>query len=467
MTSEHWHTEFNPSKFLSRVNLAQLIERNEIYNESSISDAKSPCILCGRSNSVGILLNDKSFLCHKCYSEVALISYPEKYEALRRQFVIATESRRLAWDGFKDKYGHKSDESILVFLGWASILLALANPTFLALTAVLLAIGYLKNSENKRKTDEWLNRKAQWEQSNPIPHAPSLKHFHDPTADLSQRDRQILKIFNHWPGYPPFWGYLREVVLKTDNGRCQVSGCPSRLELHIHHIKPVSEGGEHAPGNLVSLCDFHHALEPEKGHERIWGNIKTRYFTLVSEHERSNRASSGTHTVRPHLRRLQLVTLQELKELTRTYGFGCPQCGDTHIKFTLYSRKNVISVECPTCAQSVEGPQELTEETGPRLAELLRVTRNQGRWKARWDMLSERTGTVWGDWTGRRAAKKRKEYKQRVEQDSKRPVCPTCGADMRIVRPRPSDKWKPFWGCTQFKITGCKGSARYAAAKHG
>ncbi|HEX9875431.1 MAG TPA: hypothetical protein VGC50_02120, partial [Gammaproteobacteria bacterium] len=123
----------NPSKFLSRVNLAQLIERNEAYNESSISDAKSPCILCGRSNSRGILLNDTSFLCQQCYSEVALISYPEKYETLRRQFVVATESTRLAWDGFRDKYEHKSEESVLVFLGWASILLAFANPMFLVL----------------------------------------------------------------------------------------------------------------------------------------------------------------------------------------------------------------------------------------------------------------------------------------------------------------------------------------------
>lgn len=90
MTTETWHSEFNPSKFLSRVNLAQLIERNEAYNENSISDAKAPCILCGKTYAHGILLNDKSFLCQQCYSEVALISYPERYEALRRQFVMAT-----------------------------------------------------------------------------------------------------------------------------------------------------------------------------------------------------------------------------------------------------------------------------------------------------------------------------------------------------------------------------------------
>lgn len=464
--TEQWHAEFNPSNFLSRVNLDSLLERNQAYNESQTCEAKTPCILCDARQARGIFLNEKSFLCQPCYLQVALISYPEKYEALRRQYVIAKESRRLAWESFREKFEYQGGGSSFVFIGWLSTVLAFANPAFLMLSAALLATGYIKNSEDERKTAQWQERKSQWEKANPYPDTPILKHFHDPSAKLSQRDRLILKIFNHWPGYPPFWAYLRDIVLNKDGGRCQVTGCPSRLELHIHHIKPVSEGGEHSPDNLVSLCDFHHALEPEKGHERIWGNIKTRYFTLVVEHERSNRSSIGTHAVRPHLRRLQLITLDELKALTKVYGFACPQCGNSQIKFTLYSGKNAVAVECTKCAQSVDGPQELTEETGPRLAELLQVTRNQGRWQARWDMLSERTGSVWGEWKGAKASKKRKQYKERVEQDLNKPDCPVCGSAMRLIRPRPGDTWKPFWGCTQFRLTGCKGSARYITSKH-
>ena len=461
MSSENWHSEFNPSKFLSRVNLAQLIERNEAYNESSISDAKAPCILCEKTYARGILLNDKSFLCQQRYSEVALISYPERYETLRRQFVMATEARRLAWEGFRERFEYKSEESAWVFLGWVSLLLAFANPAFLILTAILLVIGYSKNSANKQKTDEWLNRKAQWEQGNPAPTEPTLKHFHDPTAELTQRDRKILKIFNHWPGYPPFWKYLRSVVISRDSNRCQVTGCPSRLELHVHHMRPVAEGGTHSPDNLVSLCDFHHALEPEKGHERIWGDIKTRYFTLVCAHERSNRAGAGTHQVQAHLRRLQLVTLDELRELTKTYGFCCPSCDETKIKFLLYSKKNLIRVECPTCQKATEGLQQHTEETGPLLAEILGVTRNSGRWKARWDMLSERRNTIWGTWSGYAVSAKRREHKKKVETIKSAPTCPNCGSPMKVVRPRAPDKWKAFWGCTQYSVTGCKGSARY------
>ncbi len=38
------------------MRLAQLIERNEVYNESSVTDAKTPCIFCGKVSARGILL---------------------------------------------------------------------------------------------------------------------------------------------------------------------------------------------------------------------------------------------------------------------------------------------------------------------------------------------------------------------------------------------------------------------------
>ena len=443
------------------MSLEQLLERNEAYNESSIADAKSPCILCARTLGSGILLNDRTFLCKSCYSEVALISYPERYEALRRQHALAKESRRLAREAFVARYEYKSDESSLIFFGWASLLLLFAHPGFVALTAILLALGYDKNSKNKQKLAEWSARHGEWERQNPEPAAPELRHFHDPAAILSQRDYAVLKVFNHWPGYPPFWKYLRAIVITKDNSRCQVTGCPSRLELHVHHMQPVAEGGTHAPSNLVSLCDFHHALEPEKGHERIWADIKTRYFTLVGSHERSNRTSFGTHVVRPHLRRLQLVTTNELAELKTTYGLSCPNCLSAEIQIDLEHERNIVRVACTVCEKSTQGPQQLTEETGPLLAEILAVSRNKGRWKARWDMLAERRAATWGVWTGEKVSAKRRQHKEKVETFKSAPVCNKCSSPMKLVQPRSTDAWKAFWGCTQYKVTGCKGSARH------
>lgn len=465
MPPEHWHPEFKPSRFLSRVKLAQLLERNEAYNASVVSDARAPCILCAQrasTGSRGILLNDRSFLCEACYSEVALISYPERYERLRREFKVAVEARRLAFAELQRQCAHKPSPSPLVPLGWVSLLLLFASPLFLLVTACLLAVGYASDSEDARKTSEWQRRSREWEQANPVPAEPRLRHFHDPYAELTSRDQQILRIFNHWPGYPPFWKYLRAVVLGRDSNRCQVNGCPSRLGLQVHHKQPVASGGSHSPDNLVSLCDFHHALEPEPGHERVWGEIKTQHFTLVCSHERENRTADGTHTVRAHLRRLRLVTLDELRGLAQFYGFACPTCGSEHLSLAIENTGGTVRVECSGCLKATQGPQELPEETGPRLAELLSVTRNKGTWHARWDMLSERKSATWGTWTGYAVSRKRERHRDRIETNRAAPSCPKCGSPMRVITPRPGDRWKAFWGCTQYQLTGCRGSQRHA-----
>lgn len=158
-----------------------------------------------------------------------------------------------------------------------------------------------------------------------------------------------------------------------------------------------------------------------------------------------------------------MVTLEELRKLTKTYGFCCPTCSETKIKFTLFANKNIVSVECPTCNKSTEGAQQLTEETGPMLAQILAVSRNKGRWKARWDMLAERTSATWGVWSGQAISAKRKAHKEKVETSRSAPFCPKCGSAMKLVRPRPTDKWKTFWGCTQYSVNGCKGSVKYVA----
>jgi len=47
-------------------------------------------------------------------------------------------------------------------------------------------------------------------------------------------------------------------VNQRDKGRCQIPGCESTRWIDIHHIILRSEGGSHAPENLITLCGFHH-----------------------------------------------------------------------------------------------------------------------------------------------------------------------------------------------------------------
>src|SRR3990170_4558509 len=50
---------------------------------------------------------------------------------------------------------------------------------------------------------------------------------------------------------------LRRHVLARD-GACVIDGCESRYRLEAHHIVERLRGGSHHPGNLATVCWFHH-----------------------------------------------------------------------------------------------------------------------------------------------------------------------------------------------------------------
>lgn len=329
---ETWHERFSPKQFLSRVNIDRFIDHNESYNENRVERLGKPCILCNGTQGSGLLLNDKSYLCKSCFTNISTVRYPEKYEKLLRQYIRDREARNQARAALVENCLYRK------ISGWTGISVWLSLPLlFFHIGLIVISIvSFFIYRATRTKHEEKLTR---WDSMYPTPEEPCLKHFHDPTAELTHIDRAILKVFNNWPGYPPFWGYLREVVLSRDGIRCQVSGCPSRVELHIHHKTPVSQGGEHIPKNLISLCSFHHALEPDEGHERIWDEIKTRYFTMVRAHIRRNPSSLGHHNVRAHVRRLELTEKTELSEIKDYYGLSCPSCNSSNLEINVDKKK--------------------------------------------------------------------------------------------------------------------------------
>jgi len=50
----------------------------------------------------------------------------------------------------------------------------------------------------------------------------------------------------------------RRLILRRDHQRCSVPGCRNSRYLHIHHIRAREAGGDHAHGNLTTLCGAHH-----------------------------------------------------------------------------------------------------------------------------------------------------------------------------------------------------------------
>ncbi len=455
LTIDKWHSSFNPKLFLSNVNLDKLIEKNEVSNSSKVQTGNTPCILCSSKLGPGLRLNDKSYLCKTCLLTVSTITFPQKYEKRRRNYLTEIESRRLAYLDLAQKFGYHSEDTPLTIFAWLSLFLLLIHIGFIVVPISLSLFSFYFKKEQIKKIEIWNRQKKEWEKNYPEPKKPSLKHFHEPNVQLSKDDYKILKVFNNWPGYPPFWDYLRKVVLRRDGNHCQVSGCPSRSDyLHIHHKIPVSQGGEHVPNNLVTLCEFHHALEPDIGHDGIWGKIKTRYFTIVRGHSRHNRSSEGYHKVRPHIRRLELTTFEELNKIKIFHSLSCPLCKSENIAISVNA---YVNVHCNSCDQNWSGTKELTEETGPRLAELLNIKRNKGIWYSRWDMLSTRTDNAFTSMLSDSKVKS-KNVKTNYKYKSNKPLCPLCDSPMKLLKPYPGQKWKEFWGCTQYRSEGCRGS---------
>lgn len=62
---------------------------------------------------------------------------------------------------------------------------------------------------------------------------------------------------------PPDWKERREEVFGIHGKRCSQCGYPNGFsrksrDLHIHHIRPLSQGGNNELENLIPLCDICH-----------------------------------------------------------------------------------------------------------------------------------------------------------------------------------------------------------------
>jgi len=53
--------------------------------------------------------------------------------------------------------------------------------------------------------------------------------------------------------YPDDWEFRKRLVFQRDDYICQRCGDDS-VEVHCHHITPISDGGNHATVNLETVC---------------------------------------------------------------------------------------------------------------------------------------------------------------------------------------------------------------------
>jgi hypothetical protein len=57
--------------------------------------------------------------------------------------------------------------------------------------------------------------------------------------------------------YPENWSEIAEAIRKRDGYQCTQCDATD-VELHVHHVVPLSKGGSNESDNLVTLCDYCH-----------------------------------------------------------------------------------------------------------------------------------------------------------------------------------------------------------------
>ena len=86
-----------------------------------------------------------------------------------------------------------------------------------------------------------------------------------------------------FPDYSEEWPRIARAMKKRDGGCCQKCGKGGRgIELNVHHIVSLSDGGTDDPDNLITLCrDCHSLNHPHMQDTRqtSWGEPKVGRVT--------------------------------------------------------------------------------------------------------------------------------------------------------------------------------------------
>jgi 5-methylcytosine-specific restriction endonuclease McrA len=81
--------------------------------------------------------------------------------------------------------------------------------------------------------------------------------IHQTREQLQATKGILVQIHDVWPGYPPDWDERRSIVRDRDNYGCAECGVGNLL--HLHHRRPIRQGGTHRLDNLVLLCASCHS----------------------------------------------------------------------------------------------------------------------------------------------------------------------------------------------------------------
>ncbi len=80
-------------------------------------------------------------------------------------------------------------------------------------------------------------------------------------------ERMLAHVRETWNGQPRH----RDPVFERDGWRCTVPACSGRRNLHDHHVRFRSRGGDNRRTNRITVCAWHHLRAIHCGLVRAWG----------------------------------------------------------------------------------------------------------------------------------------------------------------------------------------------------
>lgn len=76
-------------------------------------------------------------------------------------------------------------------------------------------------------------------------------------------------------GRKPIPAKVKHEVNLRDGGNCTVPGCANNIFTELHHVKPVSHGGQNTVENIFTTCSAHHRLIHHRNEQSLQsrGNV--------------------------------------------------------------------------------------------------------------------------------------------------------------------------------------------------
>ena len=173
------------------------------------------CIICDKKvNSSDILLLNAKGIHKNCFEEIK--SNVTKYDDSINSSEI---------------YNQKLEERTRDLSGFFNQLASIFNPT------INQEISELNSKINLNKKNIELDKNKR-------------------ESVLEEREKSLFEIYSFWTERPPDWDYRRKLLLSSRN---YCNSCGNLNNLHIHHIRPFSDGGTHELINLMVLCETCHS----------------------------------------------------------------------------------------------------------------------------------------------------------------------------------------------------------------